>query len=317
MTESINKTEEKNKIHKSTVFLGVIVAAVFLIVIFSYQLKSTEFAVISTLGHVEQEKNPGLHFRWPYPIQKIYRFDNRLRCFEGNVGKLEETLTADRHNIIIGIFAIYRIKNPVVLFQHERTIEQAEENLNSLMRSAKNEVVGRYKFSDFVNTGNNNKLKEIENDIRTPLRNVALENYGLEIEEIGIKSLGIPEKVTGKVIERMKSEREAKSQAIRQEGIKMANKIKDEANKEYKEKITVATAKAKIIRSEGDADAAAYYSVFKEEPALAIFLKKLDALKKIIKNKTTLIIDTNTAPFDLLQPGAEKLDKKKKVSENK
>jgi membrane protease subunit HflC len=233
------------------------------------------------------------------------------------VGKLEETLTADRHNIIIGIFAIYRIKDPVVLFQHERTIEQAEENLNSLMRSAKNEVVGRYRFSDFVNTGDKNKLSTIEDDIKKLLFQVALKNYGLEITNVGIKSLGIPEKVTGKVIERMKSERQSKSQAIRQEGIKMGHKIKDEADKECKEKIAVATAHAKIIRSEGDADAAAYYSVFKEEPALALFLKKLDALKRIVKYKTTLIIDTKTAPFDLLQAGAEKLKNNEKTLEKK
>ena len=311
MTEHNHTEKKKNKVHHSTMLLGVAVAVVFLIAIFSYQLESTKYAVISTLGHVREEKKPGLHFRWPYPVQKIYRFDNRLRCFEGNVGKLEETLTADRHNIIIGIYVIYKVENPVVLFQRERNIEHAEENLNSLMRSAKNEIVGKYRFSDFVNTGSKNKLDKIEKEIYNLLAPVVLKKYGLKITDVGIKSLGIPEKVTGKVIERMKNERNAKSEAIRQEGLKIARKIRDEADKERKEKLAVANAKAKIIRSEGDAQAASYYSVFKEEPELAIFLKKLDALKKIVEHKTTLVIDTKTAPFDLLQAGAEKLESKK------
>jgi len=319
MTEQINSDNKKNRVHNSTMLLGITVAAVFLIAIFSYQLKSTNYAVISTLGHVQQEKNPGLHFRWPYPIQKIYRFDNRLRCFEGNVGKLEETLTADRHNIIIGIYVVYKIEDPVILYQRERNIEHAEENLNSLMRSAKNEIVGKFKFSDFVNTGSKNKLDSIEKEIFNLLEPVALEKYGLKIKNVGIKSLGIPEKVTGKVIERMKSERNAKSEAIRQEGIKLARKIRDEADKERKEKLSIANAEAKIIRSQGDAEAAAYYSIFKEEPGLAIFLKKLDALKKIVQHKTTLVIDTKTAPFDLLQAGAEKIESNssKQQRENK
>jgi membrane protease subunit HflC len=308
MTEHHHSETKKNKVHHSTMLLGIIVAVVFLIAIFSYQLQSTNYAVISTLGHVQQEKNPGLHFRWPYPIQKIYRFDNRLRCFEGNIGKLEETLTADRHNIIIGIYVVYKVEDPVILFQRERNIEHAEENLNSLMRSAKNEIVGKYKFSDFVNTGSKNKLDMIEKDIYKLLARVVLEKYGLKVTDVGIKSLGIPEKVTGKVIERMKNERNAKSEAIRQEGLKIARKIRDEADKERKEKLAIANANAKIIRSEGDAQAASYYSIFKEEPELAIFLKKLDALKRIVEHKTTLVIDTKTAPFDLLQAGAERLE---------
>lgn len=306
-----NELGEK-KLHWPTILLGIIVALVFLVAIFSYQLKSTEYAVISTFGNVSPQKEPGLHARWPFPIQKIYKFDNRQRCFEGSVGKIEETLTKDQHNIIFSIYVNYRVIDPVKLFKSEKNVEKAEENLNSLMRSSRNEVVGKYNFSDFINTEGKNKLPDIENDIKTLLASVAKDNYGLEITSVGIKSLGIPEKNTDQVIKRMKSERNARSTAFRQEGKRLAQKIRDEADKEKEVKIAEAEAQAKIIRSEGDAEAAAYYSVFKEEPELAIFLKKLDSLKKIMENKTTLVIDTKTAPFDLLQPGAEKLEKKNK-----
>jgi len=309
--ESIIKTDTK-KLHWPTILLGIIVASVFLVAIFSYQLKSTDYAVISTLGNVKEEKLPGLHSRWPYPIQKIYKFDNRQRSFEGSVGKIEETLTKDQHNIIFSIYVNYRVSDPVKLFKSERTVENAEKNLNSLMRSSRNEVVGKYNFSDFINAKKGkNKLAQIENDIQLLLEPVARKNYGLEIMSVGIKSLGIPEKNTDQVIKRMKSERNAKSAAYRQEGKRLAQKIRDEADKEKQEKLAIAESKAKIIRAEGDAQAATYYSVFKEEPELAIFLKKLDSLKKIVETNTTLVIDTNTAPFDLLQPGAEKLTKQK------
>lgn len=306
-------SEEHNEnagtqLHWPTILLGLIVAVVFLIAIFSYQLKSTDFAVVSTLGDVKAEKAPGLHFRWPFPIQKIYLFDNRQRCFEGNVGKIEETYTADKQNIVLGVYVIYKIVDPVKLFQSEKNVEEAENKLNSLMRSSKDEIVGKYKFSQFINTDKDKmKLPAIELDIKNLLKEVALKNYGLEIKEVGIKSLGIPEKVTDKVIKRMKNEREAASAAYREEGKKLAQKIRDEADKEKQEKLAIAQAKAKIIRAEGDAQAAAYYAVFKEEPDLAIFLKKLDSLKKIVESRTTLVIDTNTAPFDLLQPGSENL----------
>ena len=50
-----------------------------------------------------------------------------------------------------------------------------------------------------------------------------------------------------------------------------------------------------------------FYQVFKEQPELAEFLRKLEALQKVLKGKTTVIFDTNVPPFDLLKPGAENL----------
>ena len=50
----------------------------------------------------------------------------------------------------------------------------------------------------------------------------------------------------------------------------------------------------------GDAQAAEYYKIYNEDPELAAFLRQLESLKKILKNKTTLMIDTNSAPFTLL-----------------
>ena len=74
--------------------------------------------------------------------------------------------------------------------------------------------------------------------------------------------------------------------------------------------VAEAEAKAREIRAEGDAEAAKYYEVFSKNPELAIFLRKLDALSQIMKTRTTLVVDTNTAPFDLLQKNAEILGTK-------
>ena len=72
-------------------------------------------------------------------------------------------------------------------------------------------------------------------------------------------------------------------------------------------KIVTTEAKAKEIRAAGDAAAAKYYSVFKQNPELAVFLRKLESLRVVMRGRTTLVFDTNTAPFDLFKPGAEVL----------
>ena len=303
---------DASALHWPTILLGIVVAAIFLTAIFSFQLKSTQYAVISTFGKVQSISKPGLHFRIPYPIQKIFYFDKRQRCFEGTVGRMEETYTADKQNIIVGVYVKYKIADPEKLYNSERTIEEAEKKLNSLLRSDKDQIIGKYKFSQFINTNPKEmKIRQIEEDIKNLLVRPAMNQYGLKIMDVGIKSLGIPTKVTKDVINRMKSERKAAAEIFLGEGKKVAKNIKTEANRKKRNIISIATAKAKMIRAEGDAEAAAYYAVFKKKPELAVFLKKLDALKAVVRSRTVLVLDTDTAPFDLLKPKSEKLDKSK------
>ena len=256
----------KGKLHWPTIVLGIIIAAVFLVTIFSYQVKSTQVAVISTLGKVEKEPDPGLHFRWPYPIQKIYYFDNRERCFEGSVGRIEETFTADEQNIIVGIYIRYKIFDAVKLFKNEKTVEDAEEKLNSLMRGDKDRIVGKYDFSQFINTDKDKmKISEIEEDIRILLDETAREKYGLEILSVGIKNLGLPKKKSpGEVIERMKAERKAEAEKYLSEGKRIAKNLRTEADALKEQILAKAEAEAEAVKAEGDAKAAAYYAVFKE-----------------------------------------------------
>ena len=138
--------------HWPTMLLGLIVAVVLLTAVFSFQLNQTEVAVITTFGRPAVVEAPGLHFRWPFPFQKVYRFDKRIRCFEGSSGKLEETATRDGHNILAGIYVDYRIGNPEIFFKQLKDIPNAEEVLNNLMRSEKNSAFGLYNFNQIVNT---------------------------------------------------------------------------------------------------------------------------------------------------------------------
>ena len=156
--------------HWPTMLLGVAVAAVLLVAVFSYQLNQTESAVVTTFGRPAAVTEPGLHFRWPFPFQRIYKFDHRIRCFEGGAGKIEETTTADGQNILVGIFVNFRIGNVGSFFTSLENMTKAEDTLNSLMRSAKNAVFGQYRFSQVINTdAGQMKLGEIQEKIKAKL----------------------------------------------------------------------------------------------------------------------------------------------------
>ena len=293
--------------HWPTMLLGVVVAVILLIAVFSYQLNQTESAVVTTFGSPAAVTDPGLHFRWPFPFQKIYKFDHRIRCFEGGSGKIEETMTADGQNILVGIFINYRISAVEKFFRTLEDMTKAEERLNSLMRSAKNATFGQYKFSQVINTKPElMKLNEIQDRIKAALEKDTAE-YGIEIVSVGINTINVPERITDKVFDRMIEDRKLVADRYLAEGTVRASEIRNDADQKKAVMLAKAEAEAREIRAQGDAEAATFYAVFREKPELAEFLRKLDSLRLIMRNQTTLVLDTNVAPFDLLKPGSEVL----------
>ena len=293
--------------HWPTMLLGVVVAVILLIAVFSYQLNQTESAVVTTFGSPAAVTDPGLHFRWPFPFQKIYKFDHRIRFFEGGSGKIEETMTADGQNILVGIFINYRISAVEKFFRTLEDMTKAEERLNSLMRSAKNATFGQYKFSQVINTKPElMKLNEIQDRIKAALEKDTAE-YGIEIVSVGINTINVPERITDKVFDRMIEDRKLVADRYLAEGTVRASEIRNDADQKKAVMLAKAEAEAREIRAQGDAEAATFYAVFQENPELAEFLRKLDSLRLIMRNQTTLVLDTNVAPFDLLKPGSEVL----------
>lgn len=299
---------EVKKTHWPTMLLGLIVAAIFLVAIFSFQVNTTENAVVTTLDTIDPGTvEPGLHFRWPYPIQKIYKFDKRLRCFSGTIGGIEETVTRGGQNVIIKVFILYRINNAKEFFRRLTTITVGEAKLNEWLRRVKLETFGEYEFNQLVNVDPQKmKLHQIEAEMQKKLAQEA-KGYGMEVTSVGIEAINIPKSISKDVFKRMTKEREVQATKYTSEGTKEAQKIRIQADSEKSAILAKAQADAKMIRAEGDATAATYYATFKQNPKLAIFLRKLNSLGIIMQKKTTLILDTDSAPFDMLKINASNL----------
>jgi membrane protease subunit HflC len=278
------------------------------LVLVTFQVSETECAVMTTLGNIEKKADlkPGLHFRWPYPFQRVYKFDRRLRCFEGNAGKLEETSTADEQNILVGIFVEYRIADAEKFFVSLERVGEAEQRLNNWMRAARNATFGRYRFNQIVNVDAKEvKLAQIQQEMLAEIRKNAAP-FGLEVQAVGINAFNVPSTISEEVFKRMIQERKSAAEKFLSTGALEAGKIRTAADKAKADLLTDAEAKAKTIRAEGDAEAARYYEVFKANPELAAFLRKLDSLRRIMRSRTTLVLDTGAAPFDLLNADAAK-----------
>ncbi|MEJ5259653.1 MAG: protease modulator HflC [Anaerohalosphaeraceae bacterium] len=283
---------------------GIIFLLVILTILgfvgFTFQVRQTESALVTCFGNpVRSITEPGLYFRWPIPIHRVHRFDSRSRLLEV---QMQETATAGGEPIIIVSYLIWRIGDPLRFLTSVQDIDGAQEKLRVQLQNAANTVVGRHPFSDFVNTDPSKlRFEEIEQEITAALQQQAAANYGVDVRLAGIKRLMVPEKVTQDVFERMKADRKVKTDTIVAAGNAEADRIRSEAEAKQKELLAVAESRAQAIRGAGDAEAARYYKELEADPELAMFLRDLESLKRILKERTTLVLGTDVEPFSLLK----------------
>jgi membrane protease subunit HflC len=282
-----------------TIFIVLLIGVLGLYLI-SFQVREIESALVTTFGKpTRQLTEPGWYFKWPAPIQRIYKFDSRMRVFEADIG---ETTTKGAVPIIVNTFIVWRIAEPLVFFNAVGTVREAESKLLSQISDTQNKVIGRHSFGEFVNSDPAKiKFEQIQDEMLTDIKQAARENYGIEIKTIGIRQLKVSEDVSKDVFERMRAERNRKTEATIAQGNAEATRIRADADSKRTELLAAAQARAKAIRGQGDAEAAKFYKLLEEDPDLAMFLRDIEALKKILQERSTIVLSADTEPFKLLK----------------
>jgi membrane protease subunit HflC len=282
-----------------TIFI-VLVVTVLALQLVSFQVRETESALVTTFGKPTDEiTRPGWYFKWPAPIQWVYKFDSRMRILEAEVG---ETTTKGAVPIIVNTYVVWKIAQPLKFFNAVGTTKEAENKLRSQINDTQNRVIGRHEFGEFVNSDNTKiKFDEIEGEMLADLQQAVKDNYGIEAAVVGIKQLKISEEVSKDVFERMRAERNRRTEATIAQGNAEATRIKTDADYKKTELLAAAQARAKAIRAQGDAEAAKYYKMLEANPELAMFLREIETLKEVLKERTTIVLPADAEPFKLLK----------------
>jgi membrane protease subunit HflC len=270
-------------------------------------VRETEVAVVTTFSRFSRsidQTRPWPFLRWPWPVQDVYKFDNRLQMFQT---KFDQSITGDQINILSKVYVAWRIADPRVFLErlHGR-IEEAEKYLEPVVRNAKNEVLGAHVFGDLVSTNAAGlKFDKIEKEILDRVQARARSEYGITVHDLGLEQLGLPESITSTVFERMKAERQRLVSTYQSEGEREASIIRAQADNQARE--IVSSARGEAIRIVGGAERRAqeYYAVFQRNPELAVFLFQLKALEESLKDRAHLVLDEQTPPFNLLRGGAK------------
>jgi len=272
-----------------TLAIGVLLLLLVFLLLFVFQVRKSEVVVVTTFGKpTRQIAEPGPHLRLPWPIENVHRFDQRVQNFED---KFTEGLTLDNFNLLTSVYVGWKITDATAFFPKfagtDQPIAEAEKVLDSMLSNAKAAVIGKHALADFLASGNEtNNFLAIEGEI---------------LKFLGIKKLGLPENVTQQVFERMQSERKVLADKSQFEGEAEAQKIRSEADRQAAEVLAKADSQATEIRGKGEAEAAKSLAVFQQNPELANFIFRLNALEGALKERSILIFDQHTQPFDLFR----------------
>lgn len=302
-------TQNKETVKKERSDLGVQIAKyatalVVVLVLFWFGcttvVKEGNCAVILRFGAVREEvTEAGLYFKLPWPFETAVTYDQRLQTMEA---KRLETITKDKRNIVIQSYVVWEVSDPVLYHNSVGVKGSAASYINDQVFSATNSTMGAHNLSALVSLhADEIKIADIEQEIFTRVRDNCLANYGINVVDVSIERLSLPDTNLESVFSQMRTDRENEIENILKTAETEANKIQTDAE-----------ADAVEIENEGKAEAAKLKAEMIEEVTrihneaqsknvdLYKFLMELDATVTSVNDKTMLIVNTNEYPFNIL-----------------
>lgn len=269
----------------------------------------------------------GLHFKLPWPFETVRRFDRRLQLFDP---RGREMFTRDRKNIVVDTYLCWRIASsgssgkqafadrPVVRFYRGLgNIPTTEARLDTRVRSVLSEEMGRLALSDLLvatdsETGPQgaSPLADLTTRVQRQVRQQSDETeslaarLGIEVVDLGIQRINLPDGNLFAVYERMRKERDKIAQRYRSAGEAEKLVIESQAKRRSAEIVARANSEAARIRASGEAEALQIRNTaHARDPDFYAWLRNLESYQKTLSNQTTLVLSTSSPFLKLLIDG--------------
>ncbi|MEM8563945.1 MAG: protease modulator HflC [Pseudomonadota bacterium] len=260
---------------KSLVLLIVVAVAVLLLANSLYVIKQTERGVLLRFGEVvNPDLQPGLHIKIPF-VNNVRKFDGRLITVDSQP---ERFFTQEQKALMVDSYAKFKIKDTETFYTATsgdmgRAMNLLAQRINNGLR---NQVAIR--TIQEVVSGERDQLME---DLTQELTQVAQESLGVEVVDVRVKRIDLPEDVSESVYQRMNAEREKEAREHRSQGRELAEGIRAAADREVTVIQANAYRDAEQIRGEGDAAATKIYAeAFNQDQEFYAFTRSLQAYQQ-------------------------------------
>ncbi len=266
-----------------------------------FTVRETEFVLITQFGRPLYSVNEaGLHMKWFF--QSSNYFDKRLRVYNP---RPSEFLTRDKKNLVIECYVAWRIQDPQKFVETVGDPIAAEMRLHDIVWSGLSAALGTHDIDSLITTNLQAvKASQIFDQLSTDNDKRALNQYGIQVADVRIKRINLPDQNKQSVYARMRAERERIARQYPAECEKQGLRIRADADRQKEEILSLAYKDAEKLRGEGDAESTRTYSqAYSKNPRFYKLIRTLEAYKKILDDKTTAILSSDSELLRVLMRG--------------
>jgi len=257
----------------------------------TFTVHETERALKFRLGEVVRDDfTPGLYFQIPF-VNNVRKVDARVQTLDEDPQRF---LTVEQKNLIVDSFVKWRVND---VGQYYVTVgadpRRANLRLSEIIRDGLRNEFGKRRVEDVISGD--------RADIMTILTEAAGEagqSLGIQVLDVRIKRVDLPEGVSESVFNRMVAARERVAREVRAEGQEQAERIRSAADRRRAEILAGARREAEERRGEADAEATAIYALaFEAEPEFYRFQRSLRAYESTFSSRDDLLVLSPNSEF--------------------
>ena len=242
-------------------------------------------------------QEPGLYFKLPI-AQNLVRFEKRILTTDA---RESEYITLDKKRVLVDHVSRWRIEDPLQFYRSVRDRIRAMSRLDDIISARLRQEIATHNFLDLIREKREDIMAIVTKDTRETAK-----TFGIEVTDVRIKRLDLPEEVQASVFARMRAERERIAKRYRAEGEEQAQQIRATADREREVILATAYESSEKLKGEGDAEATSIYAnAFGKDAEFYAFTRRLQAYEKILSNDTTLVLNPDSELLNYLQsPGS-------------
>jgi len=233
---------------------------------------------------VEADIQPGLHVKIPF-VDNVRIFDARILTVDAQPASF---FTVEKKRLIVDSYAKWRIANVETYYKATGGVESVAQNrlANRVNNGLRNQF-GTRTLREVVSGERDLLMKNITDELNASVLN----SLGIEVVDVRVKRIDLPQEVSSQVFRRMTAERDKEARELRSTGKERAEKIRASADRERTIEVANAYRDAEELRGEGDAKAAAVYAAaYQQDPEFYAFMRSLNAYKAAFANKGDIML---------------------------
>jgi membrane protease subunit HflC len=276
---------------KRPIILILIVALAVLGVSSLFIVSETEYAIKFQLGRiVKTDFEPGIHVKLPF-VNNVRKFDNRLLTLDTNA---EQMLTSEQKFLSVDSFVKWRIVDVSRFYTSTQGNERVALNrLDSIVKDRIRNQIASRTLVEVISEQRVSTMQDIAREANT-----AAAEFGIEVVDVRIKAIELPDDVRESVFRRMAADRQKEANLYRFEGRESAERIEADADREAQIIMAEAERDGQTLRGEGDARSTEIYaSSFGQDEEFYSFTRSLQAYGNSFGNSSDVMVLNPSSSF--------------------